>query len=83
MFLHDLTTGDTVRLTDNAAGTAPANGPSRAPRFGADATHVVFESEASDLGPADANGVPDIYMRDLAAGTTALITQLPLPLERS
>jgi Tol biopolymer transport system component len=74
VFLHDLTSDETTRLTDNAAGTAPANGLSRAPRFGGDETHVVFESEASDLGPTDTNGVADIYIRDLAAGANALVS---------
>jgi Tol biopolymer transport system component len=74
VFMHDLTTDETTRLTDNAAGTAPANGLSRAPRFGGDDTHVVFESEASDLGPTDTNGVADIYIRDLTAGSNALVS---------
>jgi Tol biopolymer transport system component len=74
VYVDDLPTGELTLISTNAAGTAPADGPSRAARFGADASHVVFESGASDLGPADANGVPDIYMRDLAAGTTALVS---------
>jgi Tol biopolymer transport system component len=74
VYVDDLATGVLTQVSTNAAGTAPANGPSRAARFGADATHVVFESGASDLGPADANGVPDVYVRDLAAGTTSLVS---------
>lgn len=59
----------------NGAGTGSGNDLSWRPNVSRDGTKVVFESEASDLGPADANGVSDIYMRDLTTGTTQLISR--------
>jgi uncharacterized repeat protein (TIGR01451 family) len=42
--------------------------------FSPDGTKVAFESDASDLGPHNANAHPDVYVRDLATGTTALVS---------
>src|SRR5262245_50610602 len=49
----------------NAAGTDSANDESRSPQISPDGTRVVFESRASDLGPAGTGDVVDIYVRDL------------------
>jgi hypothetical protein len=35
---------------------------------------VVFESIATNVVPGDANGVSDIFVRDLVAGTTARVS---------
>ncbi|HEX6420502.1 MAG TPA: hypothetical protein VFZ77_18520 [Acidimicrobiales bacterium] len=61
-------------VSANAAGTDSANGQSFGPMLSADGTKVVFESAASDLGPTDTNGVDDVYVRDLTAGTTDLVS---------
>jgi Tol biopolymer transport system component len=61
-------------VSANAVGTDSGNGQSSNPRIAADGTKVVFESEASDLGPTDSNGVKDIYLRDLTTGVTELVS---------
>lgn len=58
----------------NAAGNDSGDGESRAPRMSSDGTEVVFESDASDLGPTDTNGVTDVYVRDLATGAAELVS---------
>jgi Tol biopolymer transport system component len=72
IYLRDLTTGATTLLSANAAGTQAANASSSTPVFSPDGTKVAFVSEATDLGPTDANTAPDIYVRDLVTGTTTL-----------
>src|SRR5580765_3413651 len=39
-----------------------------------DGHYVVFESDASDLVQGDTNGVSDVFVRDVTAGTTMLIS---------
>lgn len=57
-----------------AAGGGDANGPSSNPDISADGRYVVFESAASNLVAADTNGAPDVFVRDLQAGTTTLVS---------
>ena len=84
VYLHDLTTGTNTLVSVDAAGTASAQAIATDPSFSADGTKVAFSTAAANLGPADSprldgNGQPygagdqmDVYVRDLAAGTTAL-----------
>lgn len=53
----------------------PGNAESTSPRLNGDGTRVVFESLASDLVDGDANGVRDVYVRDLVDQTTVLISR--------
>jgi uncharacterized repeat protein (TIGR01451 family) len=74
-FVRDLTTGEVTLVSANTAGTNSGNGDSGGPVFSPDGTKVLFFSWASDLGPADTNSEQDIYLRDLAPGTTSLVSQ--------
>jgi TolB protein len=56
------------------AGGVEANGPSSQPDLSADGRYVVFTSAASNLVPGDTNGVPDVFLRDLDAGTTTRLS---------
>lgn len=58
----------------NAAGTDSGNASSWLPVLSPDGTKVVFESNASNLGPNDTNGEADIYLRDLGTGVTTLVS---------
>jgi hypothetical protein len=40
----------------------------------ADGTKVVFESEATNLDPRDADSTTDVFVHDLATGTTTLVS---------
>jgi Tol biopolymer transport system component len=60
--------------TPNAAGTDTANSWSNWPVLSADGTKVAFTSNATDLGPTDTNGQPDLYVRDLKTGVNRLVS---------
>lgn len=53
---------------------APGDGDSGEPSISADGTLVAFSSEATDLVPSDRNGPADVFVRDLRAGETALVS---------
>jgi uncharacterized repeat protein (TIGR01451 family) len=82
VYLRDLVTGTTSLVSVNASGTDSARrkessfpiGGAREPVFSPDGTRIAFSSFATDFGPADTNTVQDLYMRDLVAGTTRLIS---------
>jgi hypothetical protein len=69
IFVRDLQTGTTTLVSRDSSG-AQANNLSTGCALSADGTHVVFESWASNLVAGDTNTVPDIFLRDIVAGTT-------------
>lgn len=77
VYVRDLSAGTTTLVSVNEAGTGAGNGPSVAAgaRFTADGSGVIFTSGANDLGPGDTNGASDVYLRDLGAGTTVLLSR--------
>ena len=54
--------------------TGPANGVSKTPVLTPDGRYVAFVSSATDLVETPVNGNFQIYVRDLVAGTTRLVT---------
>jgi hypothetical protein len=76
VFLHDRILGTTRLVSVSTAGeqTSSASGT---PRISADGRLIVFGSLASDLVPEDTNTYQDVYLRDLVAGTTTLISVSP------
>lgn len=74
VFLHDRQIGSTILVSANAAGSDSGNGASNPHGMTPDGRLVVFSSAADDLGPNDTNGVDDVYLRDVEAGTTMLIS---------
>ena len=73
VYVRDLAAGTTTLASLDAAGSGGGNGHSERPAY-LDDTRLVFESTADDLGPTDTNRHRDIYVRDLASGTTRLLT---------
>lgn len=63
-----------VQMVSVAADGGVANAPSSQPRVSADGRFVAFTSFASNLTPGDTNGQADVFLRDLAAGTTRRIS---------
>jgi hypothetical protein len=61
--------GVTTLVSVDSAGNS-ANGASLEPAISADGSIVAFTSMASNLVPNDANLISDVFVRDLAAGTT-------------
>ncbi len=74
IFVRDLQTGLTIRASVGDTGQQ-ANGSSTNASISADGRYVAFNSAASNLVPADTNGVADIFVRDLVAGTTTLVSR--------
>ena len=58
-----------LQLVSADAGGVPANGRSEQPVVSADGRYVAFVSWATNLVPADDNGVADIFVKDLQTGT--------------
>jgi Tol biopolymer transport system component len=73
VFVHDRSTGETTQASVGAGGT-PADGLSFTPALSADGRLVAFPSEATNLGPSDANGVRDVFLFDLATSRTTRLS---------
>ena len=73
VFLRDRATGLTTLVSVNDAGVQ-ADDLSNHPAISGDGRFVAFMSKADNLVAGHANTFGDIYLRDLAAGTTTLVT---------
>jgi Tol biopolymer transport system component len=73
VFVRDLVAGTTERVSLGESGQQ-GNGLSMNPSITPDGAFLVFQSRASNLVAGDTNGADDIFLRDLVAGTTKLIT---------
>ena len=67
VFRRDLVTGDILRVSTDANNTQVTLGGSRA-HISADGRYVVFQSGADNLVAGDANGVIDVFRKDLKTG---------------
>ena len=78
VFVRELGAGVTtlVSRAPGAAGAA-ANDASESPSISADGRSVAFESEANNLSPNDNNAVQNLFVRDLVAGQTTLVSRSP------
>jgi Tol biopolymer transport system component len=73
VFLHDLQSGQTSIVSVSTQGTQ-GNGDSRFPSISKDGRWVVFKSTANNLVPSDPNSYPDVFVRDLVAGATTIVS---------
>ena len=74
LYLRDLDAGVTLLATPNAAGTDGGAGDADTvtpAALSADGRVVAFDSTAPDLVAGDDNRATDVFVRDVAAGTTA------------
>jgi len=69
IFRKDQLTGDVVRVSVGAAAVE-ADAESRAPTVSGEGRYVAFVSDATNLVPADGNGVADVFVRDTQLGIT-------------
>jgi Tol biopolymer transport system component len=76
VFVHDLTAGTTKRASLGRGGVQANSGNVR-PSISADGRYVAFESTADNLVPGDTRHREDVYIRDLTAGTTSLVSRTP------
>jgi Tol biopolymer transport system component len=76
VFVRDVAAGTTT-LVSRATGLngAAAGGSSRDASISADGRLVAFASDANDLSGEDDDGVTNVFVRDLVAGTTTLVSR--------
>jgi len=74
VFLRDMVAGTTQMVSLNNAG-APGNSPSNGQAITPDGRYLVFESNATNLTSGAFNAFnTNIFVRDLQAGTTSLVS---------
>ncbi len=71
IFVRDVVNGLTTLVSVSTNGTS-GNGISRGSVMTGNGRYVAFASTASNLVPGDTNGIADVFVRDLQAGTTTL-----------
>jgi Tol biopolymer transport system component len=74
VFLRDRASNTTALVSVNLNGFG-GNGNSTYGGMTPDGRYVAFTSDASDLVAGDNNGLSDIFVRDMVAGTTVLASQ--------
>jgi hypothetical protein len=66
---------NTATLVSRASGSGPkGNGHSTEATVSANGRYVAFDSRASNLAPGDKDRRYDVFVRDLIAGTTKLVS---------
>lgn len=76
VFVRDRQTGTTRLVSVNTQGDQ-ADGHSNSCQISADGRYVAFSSQATNLVPLDTNGLTDVFLRDLQAGTTERVSVGP------
>lgn len=74
VFIRDLLEGTTELVSVALDGNSGGNGISGSPSMSADGRKILFESLASNLVENDLNGQRDVFLRDVAAGETLLVS---------
>jgi uncharacterized repeat protein (TIGR01451 family) len=72
VFRHDRTTGQTILVSVSSDGQQ-GDASSHAPAISADGRFIVFHANSS-LTAEDTNDTTDVYVRDVQAGTTTLVS---------
>lgn len=73
IFVRDIDNSSTIIASAASDGTI-GNSSSINPSISPDGNFVAFESSATNLIPSDTNGVSDVFVRDLNAGTTDIVS---------
>lgn len=73
VFVHDMQTSATTRVSVDSAGVQGNNNSSN-PAISADGRYVAFESFASNLVAGDTNGSRDVFVHDRQTGTTTRVS---------
>jgi Tol biopolymer transport system component len=74
VFLRDRTNGTTRLVSVNLAGTGGGNGDSLPTGISTNGRYALFESSASDLVAGDSNNAADVFIRDMVASQTILVS---------
>jgi Tol biopolymer transport system component len=73
IFVRDQISGANILVSVNTNGNASGDGLSTDPSISSNGQYVVFTSSADNLVPGGTNE-QNVYLRDLQAGTTALVS---------
>jgi Tol biopolymer transport system component len=73
IFVRDRVGRTTKRVSVSSAGLQ-ADSYSVSPSISADGRYIAFTSAATNLVAGDGNAVTDVFLRDMLAGTTALVS---------
>jgi len=73
IFVHDLQTGETTRVSVASDGTEGDNRSQR-PSISGDGRYVAFHSSATNLVPDDTNGHSDVFVHDRQTGRTIRVS---------
>jgi len=74
IFVRDLVSGSTVVASVNASGVPCDQGGGAFSSLSSDGRYVAFGSTSDDLVNGDTNEIEDVFVRDLVAGTTTLVS---------
>jgi len=72
IFIHDLRTGQTERVSINSLGME-ANGDSHVPSISGDGQRVVFSSQATNLVPNQSGAYQALFLHDRSTRITSMI----------
>lgn len=75
VFRYDRKSGKRELVSVSWIKSAAADAASAEPVLSADGTVAAFTSDAGNLIPQDGNGLTDVFVRDLAAGSTTLVSR--------
>ena len=75
IFVHDRVTGKTQRVSVSSTGNQADQERLSGASFSADDRFLAFTSLATDLVANDQNGITDVFIRDLRAGRTRLVSR--------
>lgn len=73
VYVFDVANQTTTLVSVDSNGVQ-ANGSSSSPSISADGRYVAFTSSATNLVANDTNGRSDVFVRDLVAGTTEIVS---------
>ncbi|MCH8815340.1 MAG: thrombospondin type 3 repeat-containing protein [Chloroflexi bacterium] len=73
IFVHDLQTSQTTRVSVDSLGTA-SNGQSGRPSISDDGRYVAFDSKATNLVAGDTNARDDVFVHDRQTGLTTRVS---------
>lgn len=71
----EVETGEVQLVSVAQDGISPGNGNSKFTAISADGRYVAFASRADNLVPDDGNGAKDVFLHDLQAGRTLLLSR--------
>src|SRR5262245_23380339 len=75
VFLRDRVAGSIALVSVRTNGVGGGDDNSVGPSISADGRFVAFQSAAGNLAPGDTNGLSDVFLRDMVAGTTLLVSR--------